>query len=385
MVMLDYRKCGKGGEPKVVLVEVISGPKIIPLAENFESFIKGLVEKSKFASKFRKSAYWSGGTPWEAVSIMLGHKDAETIKFCVEHLLERGVGIDPDDKGISLMAEVAYSPGYLEIIKLLVEKGADIDGVGYHGATAFLIACGTMDLEVIKYLHKRGANIHAVNKNKNALMHIRKRNDYCYYCPKKVNEANIIDYLIKIGIDVNAASKSGFTALMEHAKYGFLKAVQALVKHGANINALTKKGESALFFAIKYKHKEVENFLLEHGADESLACILGIRNKNKKDKFDYLSAMYGDSYFPEPLVDKVKALIVKVVEFLNKGVYTTEEVQAKFDAMTIGINKLQKKFEEKDSEIETMARESIAETVEEIIAHYKLKIDTETALRERDW
>lgn len=45
MVALDYRKCGKNGEPQVVHVDQESDYKITFLAENFESFVKGLISK----------------------------------------------------------------------------------------------------------------------------------------------------------------------------------------------------------------------------------------------------------------------------------------------------------------------------------------------------
>lgn len=53
--------------------------------------------------------------------------------------------------------------------------------------------------------------------------------------------------------------------------------------------------------------------------------------------------------------------------------------------MTMTINELQNDFADHDSEIETGARESIAETVERILTHFKVDIDIEEALRERDW
>ena len=47
--MLDYRKCKKEGEPSVVHVNVDgSKPKITQLAENFETFIRGLVNESVY-------------------------------------------------------------------------------------------------------------------------------------------------------------------------------------------------------------------------------------------------------------------------------------------------------------------------------------------------
>lgn len=53
--------------------------------------------------------------------------------------------------------------------------------------------------------------------------------------------------------------------------------------------------------------------------------------------------------------------------------------------MTLTINELQNDFVDHDSELETGARESIAETVERVLAHFNVDIDIEDALGERDW
>ncbi|SIQ82124.1 DUF5713 family protein [Paenibacillus macquariensis] len=100
---------------------------------------------------------------------------------------------------------------------------------------------------------------------------------------------------------------------------------------------------------------------------------------------EYLKDMYRDGYFPNFLVDKVKAELVKVVEFLEQGNQGIEETQAKLDFAIQAINELAEEFDENDSEIETVARESIAQTVGNILAFFGIEIDTEEAIRERDW
>jgi len=101
--------------------------------------------------------------------------------------------------------------------------------------------------------------------------------------------------------------------------------------------------------------------------------------------FVFLPEMYEDDYFPNKQVDKVKGAIQKVAAFLEKGPADPEKVQQKLDKMTLAINELQEDFEDHDSELETAARESIAETVERMLAHFHVDIDIEEALREREW
>ncbi|TOF94568.1 SMI1/KNR4 family protein, partial [Vibrio parahaemolyticus] len=48
MLCLDYRGCGPNGEPVVVHVDEENDYEITHLANSFEEFVKGLVNKSQF-------------------------------------------------------------------------------------------------------------------------------------------------------------------------------------------------------------------------------------------------------------------------------------------------------------------------------------------------
>jgi hypothetical protein len=99
----------------------------------------------------------------------------------------------------------------------------------------------------------------------------------------------------------------------------------------------------------------------------------------------YLPQMYKDRYYPDALVDKVKAQLAGLVALLEQGPQSLDAVQARCDEMTDGINGLEEEFVEADSELETVAREDIAETVARILAAYGVDLDLETALRNREW
>ena len=51
----------------------------------------------------------------------------------------------------------------------------------------------------------------------------------------------------------------------------------------------------------------------------------------------------------------------------------------------LAIHQTEEEFDENDSEIETVARECIAATVAYILEWFGIPIDTEEAIRERDW
>ena len=101
--------------------------------------------------------------------------------------------------------------------------------------------------------------------------------------------------------------------------------------------------------------------------------------------YKLLNEMYQDEYYPKFLVDKVKNELQTVINLLAAGETDAEVIQKKLDEAVCAINGLQKEFEENDSEIETVARDCIGETVDYILEWFGIPIDTEEAIRERDW
>lgn len=98
-----------------------------------------------------------------------------------------------------------------------------------------------------------------------------------------------------------------------------------------------------------------------------------------------LDEMYQDGYYPDFLVDKVKAELLNVIGLLESGATDLAVIQEKLDEAVRAINDLQGEFDENDSEIETVARDCIGETVGYILEWFEIPIDVEEAIRERDW
>lgn len=101
--------------------------------------------------------------------------------------------------------------------------------------------------------------------------------------------------------------------------------------------------------------------------------------------YKLLDKMYQDEYYPDFIVNKVKDEIQKVIELLENGETDIEIIQGKLDEAVCAINDLQEEFWDNNSEIETMARDCIGETVVYMLDWFNILIDVEEALRERDW
>lgn len=107
----------------------------------------------------------------------------------------------------------------------------------------------------------------------------------------------------------------------------------------------------------------------------------------KKFDINYvlLNEMYQDDYYPKFLVDKIRNELQKVIDLLETGEKDINIIQEKMDEIICSINNLQDEFDENDSEIETVARDCIGETVGYILDYFDIPIDVEEAIRERDW
>lgn len=103
------------------------------------------------------------------------------------------------------------------------------------------------------------------------------------------------------------------------------------------------------------------------------------------ENFVLLEEMYLDPYFPDFLVDKIRDLIKVLIKKLEDGERAPDEIQKELDEMTKKINDLEDEFFANNSEIESLARDSIASSIVYILSWYKVRIYIEDALRLRNW
>ncbi|TCM65057.1 hypothetical protein EC844_11620 [Acinetobacter calcoaceticus] len=101
----------------------------------------------------------------------------------------------------------------------------------------------------------------------------------------------------------------------------------------------------------------------------------------------FLDDMYKDSYFPDPLVDQVKAVLLELcMQIETQQPQDLDGLYRLSHFATEQINDLQEAFDQANSEIETVARETISANVSFIAAAYGfVDADHEVLIETRDW
>lgn len=133
----------------------------------------------------------------------------------------------------------------MDLVKLLIEAGADVNSVNKLGRSALHLVC---DKEVknrgkeaawAEYLISRGANVHMKSFQVLSPLHYASR----WW---KRNSLPVVKVLIQAGADVNDKSKGDWTALHFAASTNFLPTVEYLLSIGARVEDANNLGETPL-------------------------------------------------------------------------------------------------------------------------------------------
>ena len=100
----------------------------------------------------------------------------------------------------------------------------------------------------------------------------------------------------------------------------------------------------------------------------------------------FLDEMQRDNYFPAHLVQKGQQILVRLCETIEaRRPASLDALYALTHAATEEFNALAGELEADDSEIETVARETIGADFRAIAAAYGFQADSEELIATRDW
>jgi ankyrin repeat protein len=172
-------------------------------------------------------------------------------------------GVDANRKHLftrdTLLIEAAAN-GHLDVVKLLIENGADVNlkGEAWYGPLHAAAANG--HIEVVKILLENGADVSIFHQNKplhNAAMN---------------GHIEVAEILLDNGADVNAKGTDEAAPLHTAVSNNQLLMVKWLLSKGANVNPRAAYGCTPLHSAAWRNNVEIGKILLEHGADPRLEC-----------------------------------------------------------------------------------------------------------------
>ena len=148
---------------------------------------------------------------------------------------------------------IVWETTKLKLIDILVENGAEINGISKGNTTALYIASQIHNTNIVKYL-----------LDKDAITEIEGDNHYTpLSIAARYGLADIVKILIDKGADVNYGS---FTPIFMASKGGNLKSVKYLIEGDADINLKNNDGDTALTIAAYHGFDYILDYLLKKGA-----------------------------------------------------------------------------------------------------------------------
>ena len=149
-----------------------------------------------------------------------------------------------------------------EIVGFLIDHGADVNGRGKNLATPLYIAAQNNKMESAKCLISRGARLDEIGFCNDAGEQFTPLTGAAAQ-----NHGDMVRLLLKSGVKIDQPNEAGDTALMLVAKRDRAAMAKLLLENGANPNARGPKGHTALIYAGFNGRIETIKLLLDAGAD----------------------------------------------------------------------------------------------------------------------
>ena len=187
--------------------------------------------------------------------------------------------------------QCAAMNGHTEVVRVLIDAGADIDiKDNYDGCSPLHYACESESLESVKMLVRAGAGVRATNhRGETCLVRAVHAAHYgdteilrylvclpevdvnyrqggnctaLHYAVDEKPRTDVIQVLIDAGADIDAKNSEGRSPLHSACASGELDVVKMLVEAGAGVRATNDRGEPCLFLAARCGHTETVRYLV---------------------------------------------------------------------------------------------------------------------------
>ncbi|GEM_PF-3598054 len=201
----------------------------------------------------------------------------------VKYLLEHGAGVDyPDANGCTALGSAIEWGGEHDVIRLLVENGADVNGNDPYGRPLILNERALRDPVILNILTDAGMELNAVDDaGANGI----------YSAAAAGNQKTVI-FFIEHGADINCRSRSGSTPLMAAVHNGDHNMIRFLLAKGCSPHVPDHEGRTPLMAAAEKADSEAVVMLIAAGADVNTRDNMGraaldiILDSGKRENMD---------------------------------------------------------------------------------------------------
>ncbi|VDI45560.1 Hypothetical predicted protein [Mytilus galloprovincialis] len=174
----------------------------------------------------------------ETVKFLLNLK-SQTLNSCVDKTIKQ------EDAWSAL--HKACNNGHIEIVKLLIDNGMNVNDTTHNGQTPLFLACQKGHCDIVKLL------------------------------------LGFIGQTLNSCVDKTIKTKYGLSVLHAACSEGHTEVVKLLIDNGMNVNDRTSKGDTSLHLACQNGHNETVKYLLDLNG-KSLNSVVDTTMKNKNGK-----------------------------------------------------------------------------------------------------
>lgn len=210
-----------------------------------------------------------------------------------KNVMPSGFGYEVGEGVTALWCAAAWAK--LDLVKLLVSHGANINHKSKGGSSPLFMACqyfhlnrsrqvllGKPDvpiqLEIVKFLVENGADVMEFGRDANTPLTAA--------CLSGFKDPSLEVYLLEKGADPNVKNAHGSTALHLAAEKGCLETIKELIKHGAQFEAVDAEGLTPLQRACCGCHDEVVDYIVS---------LPGCSREQRIDALELLGASHATS------------------------------------------------------------------------------------------
>jgi len=230
------------------------------------------------------------------------YSSASDIRYFIETNLGGEANLQRDD-GVTILHFAALYAGNVEVVKVLVSMGANVDARADSGGTPLHVA---KDAKIAKALVSLGANVNAKANDGRTPLHVALNN----------KDIEVAKAFIDLGADVNIKEINGLSPFDMATIYGEVEIVEACLSHGADVNAIDGTSFTPL-------HKAAISRNTANGRNIEMAKLLISKGANIKARSRVNDK--GESYTPLDLARQIKDMPMVLYLLDNESIENIEQ------------------------------------------------------------